>query len=106
MDLITVSYSETDEGIPVLLVNNDVAFVINNHSFVKSFISFVNSEMIFKLANLSGNKLSFSVVDNTEEHEILAVYFNKMLVGKVEVSELTEVMYEILATLQRLKKGN
>lgn len=106
MELINVSYNETDDGIPGICVNNDITFTINNISFVKSFISFVNSEMVFKLANLSGNKLSFSIVDDTEEHEIIAVYFNKMLVGKVELEQLTEVMYEVLATLQRLKKGN
>lgn len=86
---------------PAICINNDIIVVITNISFVKSFTSFISSDMVFKLGGLSGNKMSFKVVDDTEDNEIIGLYLSNMFVGNVEARVLSEIMYEIQAVLHR-----
>lgn len=106
-ELMSVEYTETDLGWPAICFCSDFIVALTNTSFVKSFISFAEGELIFKLNSLAGNKLAFKVVYDDEdmpENSILEVFLNKLSMGYVRVSAMTEVMYYSQAQLKKLKK--
>ena len=105
-ELMSVDYTETDSGWPAICFCSDFIVVVTNNSFVKSFISFSEGELIFKLNSLAGCKLSFHVVRDNEdnpEDSVIEVFLNKLSMGFVKVGTLTEVMYYIQAQLKKLK---
>jgi len=104
MDLLNISCTETDEGLPCLCICNDVQLVLNNRTFVRSFITYVEDDMVFKIPYLSGCKITFAMEDNSEGAEILSLYFNRNLVGYVSVTALYMVMQEAWLILQSIKQ--
>ena len=106
-ELMTVEYTETDSDCPALCFCNDLIVPITNNSFVKSFITFAECELVFKLTFLSGNKLSFTVVVEDEEHpdeSILEVFLGKLSMGYAKLGSLTEAMHYVAAKLKKLKE--
>ena len=80
---------------------------VTNISFVSSFISFAEGELVFKLNFLSGNKLSFKVVVDDEEdpeNSILEVFLDRLPMGYAKLEHLTEVMHYVKASLKSLKE--
>lgn len=104
---LSISYTETDSEWPAICICSDFTVPVTNTSFVKSFCSFVESEMIFKLQSLSGNKLSFKVQEENEDdpsESILGLYLDKKFVGWVTVGNLYSVFETIKFRLLTLKE--
>ena len=106
-ELMTVEYTETDSDWPALCFCNDFIVAITNASFVKSFISFAETELVFKLTFLTGNKLSFTVRYEDEvnpEDSVLEVFLGKASMGYARLGSLTEAMNYVAAKLNKLKE--
>lgn len=104
-DLLSIEYTELDSGLPAILVNGEIPFVVTSLMFVNSFVTFANSDVLmFRLNNLSGNKLSFTILADLGEASILELKYDNVLVGNVMLLELLDIMYTIQATLKTLKE--
>lgn len=103
---MSVDYNETDSGLPSLVFCNDFQVVISNATFAKSFVSFVESEMVFKLNSLSAHGLSFKVTvddDDNPEDSILFVTYRKLPMGYVRVRTIKDAMIDVRDQLKNLK---
>lgn len=79
VQLMSVSYEELESGAPALNFCSEFTVPMSNKTFVKSFISFYDNDLRFKLAMLSANKLAFKW--HSEEQGILEVYFQSHFMG-------------------------
>ena len=105
-ELMTVDYTEMDNGCPALCFCNDLIIPITNASFVKSFITFSECDLVFKLNFLTGQKLSFTVVsedDFNPEESILEVFVSKLSMGYTRLGGLLSSMHLVSDTMKSIK---
>ena len=106
-ELMSVDYTETDSEWPALVFCSDFIVAITNASFVKSFIVFSETDLIFKLNYLSGNKLSFTVAYEDEdipENSVIQVFLDKLPMGYASLDSITEAMHYVAAKLKQIKE--
>ena len=101
IQLMSVCFEELESGIPAVNFCSDFTVPITNKTFARSFITFYENDLWFRLGNLSANKLSFKVYDEAEG--ILEVYFTKEFMGYVLCGELYNAFVKVHQTLAEAK---
>ena len=85
-DMMSVSFTVLDNDIPAINFCSEFSIPITQKTFCKSFITYYDNDLKFRIAGLSTNCLNLKWYDN-EEH-VLEVYFKKDFMGYVLVGDL------------------
>ncbi len=105
-DIMSVSYTETDNDIPALCICSDIVIPITNKTLVISFCNFIDNDLTFKISNLTINKLRFTLVED-QIIEIKAKVDNDfVLMGYVGLKELHACFMQIKEKLTEGYNGN
>lgn len=98
-DVMSVEYTELDNGTPCLCFCSDLSIPVTNKTMVKSFINYIDNDLKFKISNLRIQTLTFSFVSN-EITSVSAKVNNKYeFMGFVSTGDLYLCMKKALETL-------
>jgi hypothetical protein len=59
-DIMSVEYTELDNGTPCLCFCSDLSIPLTNKTMVKSFVNYMDNDMKFKILNLHIQDLTFT----------------------------------------------
>ena len=105
-DIMSVEYTETDNGIPCLCFCSDLIIPITNKTIVQSYCNYMENNMIFKVTDLHIQTLMISCL-NVDISSIKAKVNGKFeFLGFVNTTELHSCMEKILITLKSTSNEN
>ena len=99
-DLMTVEYTELDNGCPALCFCSDLISPITNKTLAKSFCNFIDNDLKFKIVGLKLQKvmLTFVEPDLIEiQGKIDKTYY---LMGYANINDLYRAMKQVVNTLE------
>lgn len=102
VEIMSVSFDILDNGISAINICSEMSIPVSQIVFCRSFISYYDNDLRFKISNLSTNTISFKWYDGNEN--ILELYYKKEFVGYVLVGDMYNVIIKCYQTLQELKK--
>lgn len=105
---MAIDITETDSELPAICFCNDIIVPITSQTFVKNIISFIENDLLFKLNNITHNKLKFALeyyIENNPNDSVLGVYLGSLFMGYISASSLLIVMKDISVLLHRLKSS-
>ena len=101
-DVMSVEYTELDNGCPALCFCSDLIIPLTNKTMVQSYINYTDNDMKFKILNLTIQDLSFTYT-SPEVTQIKAKVNGKFeFMGYVDNDDLYTAMEKVLT---RLKEG-
>ena len=103
-DIMSISYTETDAGIPAVCFCSDIAIPIVNKTAVLSLTNFISNDLKFKINKLKVNpNLMFTLAEDDQILVEARVGTKFVKMGYVSEHELYVVMLLVLDTLKRLQ---
>jgi len=100
-ELMSVSYTELDNGRPAICLCSDFIIPITNKGLPKSFIGFYDKELKFNLNNLSNSLIKFKTVE--EDEEILEIYYKNMFIGYISIYDMYNVFIQCYNALLNIE---
>jgi hypothetical protein len=101
-DIMSVEYTEMDNGCPALCFCSDLVIPITNKTMVQSYCNYMDNDMIFKVYDLHIQTLMISCL-NVDISSIKAKINGKFeFMGFVDTTDLYNAMKRVL---ERLKEG-
>ena len=97
VQIMSVSFEELESGAPAINFCSEFTVPISSKIFAKSFISFYDNDLRFRIEGLTGNKLKLSWYN--EEEGILKVFFKNEFVGYVLCGELYNAFVNVYRIL-------
>ena len=99
-DVMSVDYTELDNGCPALCFCSDLIIPLTNKTMLQTFINYMDNDLKFKIVNLTIQDLCFTYM--SPEVTIVRAKVNGKFehMGFVSTSELYHNMAKILATLK------
>ena len=101
IEIMSVSFDILDNNNPAINICSELSISVTQLGFCKSFISYYDNDLRFKISDLSTNTLSFKWYDKKES--ILKLYYKKEVVGFVLVGDLYNVITQCYKYLEELK---
>lgn len=97
-DVMSVSYTELDNGYPALCFCSDLIYPLTNKTMVKTYINYMDEQLRFKILDLKIQDLAFTYLS---ENTIVKAKVNGKLeqMGFVQTEELYNCMHRVLTTL-------
>ena len=99
-DIMSVSYTEFDNGCPALCFCSDISIPLTNKTMVQSFINYMDNDMRFKIVNLRIQDLSFTYLGPETTTVSAKVNGKYELIGIADTTELYDCMIKVLNTLK------
>ena len=99
-DIMSVSYTEMDNGYPALCFCSDLIIPLTNKTMVQSYINYMDNDLKFKILNLNIQNLSFTYFgpETTSVKAKVNGKFEQM--GFVDTQELYNCMLKVLICLK------
>lgn len=98
---MSVCFEVIDNDLPALNFCSEFSVPVTQKTFCKSFISYYENDLRFRIPSLTTNKLSFKYEDADET--ILEVSFKKEMMGYVLVGDLYNAIVHCYQYLEELK---
>jgi len=104
-DVMSVSYTELDNGCPALCFCSDVIIALTNKTMVQSFINYMDNELKFKIVNLRIQNLSFTYMG---EVILINAKVNEKFeqIGFADTQELYDCMIKVVNNLKEGEDDN
>ena len=99
-DIMSVEYTEFDNGCPALCFCSDLTIPLVNKTMVQSYINYMDNELKFKISNLRINDLEFTFINNDIVSVRAKVNSTYEFMGFVNTTELYNCMCKIIKTLK------
>ena len=99
-DVMSVEYTELDNGTPCLCFCSDLSIPLTNKTMVKTYINYMDNDLKFKIIDLRIQDLMFFYMgpDVTAIKAKVNGKFEQM--GFVSTDDLLECMRKVLKTLE------
>jgi len=99
-DVMSVSYTELDNGTPALCFCSDIIIPITNKTMVQSFINYMDNDLKFKIIDLRIQTLALTYFGPDVISIKAKVNSVWELMGFVGTQEIYECMSKVLNTLK------
>lgn len=105
-DIMSVEYTELDNGLPALCFCSDLVIPITNKTMSQSFVNYFENDMKFKIANLRIQNLEFSLINNDITSVSAKVNSKFEFMGFVNTNDLHSCIAKVAKTLKELGEGS
>ena len=101
-DVMSVAYTELDNGCPALCFCSDISIALTNKTMVQSFINYMDNDLKFKIIKLKIQNLAFTYVSPDAVMVYAKVNDTHEFMGMVNTEELYSCMTRVLDTLKEV----
>lgn len=98
-ELMTVEYTELDNGLPALVFCNDFIIAIKAKTYAQTYVASYDNELLFNLKGYSHNGIKLTFDD--QSNSIQVDHIKLGLIGYVDPYELYQIMSKCLEILIR-----